>query len=93
MIDFDFFQELYQSVAKNKLRTILAGFTVAFAILLLGLILRPASNIMNIIAKAESKGKAVIKIFLSIKNETAKPKIRSQSMSGIFVFLNITEPV
>ena len=34
MIDFGFFREIFQSINKNKLRTLLSGFTVAFAIML-----------------------------------------------------------
>jgi putative ABC transport system permease protein len=47
MIDLDLFQELYQSVSKNKLRTILAGFTVSFAILLFTLLFGIGNGLMN----------------------------------------------
>lgn len=51
MIDFDLFQELYQSISKNKLRTILAGFTVAFAILLFTLLFGIGNGLMNTFKK------------------------------------------
>ena len=34
MPDYGFFREVFQSLNKNKLRTLLSGFTVAFAIML-----------------------------------------------------------
>ena len=34
MLDFGLFREIFQSLNKNKLRTLLSGFTVAFAIML-----------------------------------------------------------
>ncbi len=38
MIDFGFFREIFQSINKNKLRTLLSGFTVAFAIMLFAIL-------------------------------------------------------
>jgi len=34
MFDFDLWREIFQSINKNRTRSLLSGFTVAFAILL-----------------------------------------------------------
>jgi len=38
MFDLDRWQEIFQTIGKNKLRTVLAGFTIAFAIMLFTLL-------------------------------------------------------
>ena len=38
MFDLDRWREIFQSISKNKLRSALSGFTVAFAILLFTLL-------------------------------------------------------
>ena len=47
MIDFGFFREIYQSISKNKLRTLLSGFTVAFAIMLFAILFGVANGLQN----------------------------------------------
>ncbi|MGB5463061.1 MAG: hypothetical protein WBM92_06825 [Aureibaculum sp.] len=38
MFDFDRWIEIFQTISKNKLRTVLSGVTIAFAILLFTLL-------------------------------------------------------
>ena len=47
MIDFGFFREIFQSISKNKLRTLLSGFTVAFAIMLFAILFGVANGLQN----------------------------------------------
>ena len=47
MIDFGLFREIFQSLNKNKLRTILSGFTVAFAIMLFTILFGIANGFQN----------------------------------------------
>lgn len=47
MFDLDLWREIYQSISKNKLRSLLSGFTVAFAILLFTLLFGIANGLEN----------------------------------------------
>ena len=47
MIDFGFFREIFQSISKNKLRTLLSGFTVSFAIMLFAILFGVANGLQN----------------------------------------------
>ena len=47
MFDIDLWREIFQSIRKNKLRSILSGFTVAFAILLFTLLFGIANGLEN----------------------------------------------
>ena len=47
MIDFGLFREIFQSLNKNKLRTILSGFTFAFAIMLFTILFGIANGFQN----------------------------------------------
>ncbi|CAM1340368.1 ABC transporter permease [Tenacibaculum amylolyticum] len=47
MFDLDSWREIFQSISKNKLRAILSGFTVAFAILLFTLLFGIVSGLKN----------------------------------------------
>ncbi len=51
MFDLDRWQEVFQTIRKNKLRTVLAGFTIAFAILLFTLLFGIANGLKNTFAK------------------------------------------
>ena len=39
MFDLDGWQEIFQSIGKNKLRTVLSGLTITFAIMLFTILL------------------------------------------------------
>ncbi len=47
MFDLDRWREIFQSINKNKLRSVLSGFTVAFAILLFTLLFGIVSGLSN----------------------------------------------
>lgn len=47
MFDLDRWREIFQSINKNKLRSVLSGFTVAFAILLFTLLFGIVSGLQN----------------------------------------------
>ena len=47
MPDYGFFREVFQSLNKNKLRTLLSGFTVAFAIMLFTILFGIANGFQN----------------------------------------------
>lgn len=52
MFDLDRWREIFQSINKNKLRSILSGFTIAFAILLFTLLFGIVSGLRNTFADA-----------------------------------------
>ncbi|CAL2081283.1 ABC transporter permease [Tenacibaculum sp. 190524A05c] len=52
MFDLDSWREIFQSISKNKLRAVLSGFTVAFAILLFTLLFGIVSGLKNTFADA-----------------------------------------
>ncbi|ALU74628.1 ABC transporter permease [Tenacibaculum finnmarkense genomovar ulcerans] len=47
MFDLDRWREIFQSISKNKLRSVMSGFTVAFAILLFTLLFGIVSGLSN----------------------------------------------
>ncbi len=47
MFDLDRWQEIFQTISKNKLRTVLSGFTIAFAILLFTLLFGIGNGLKN----------------------------------------------
>lgn len=52
MFDIDAWREIFQSINKNKLRSILSGFTVAFAILLFTLLFGIVNGLQNFFTQA-----------------------------------------
>ena len=63
MIDLGFFREIFQSISKNKLRTLLSGFTVAFAIMLFAILFGVANGLQNSF-NSEFSGDANNSIFI-----------------------------
>lgn len=51
MFDLDRWQEIFQTLSKNKLRTVLSGFTIAFAILLFTLLFGIGNGLKNTFAQ------------------------------------------
>ena len=47
MFDLDFWREIFQSIDKNRTRSILSGFTVAFAIMLFAILFGLANGLNN----------------------------------------------
>ncbi|MBT8252756.1 MAG: ABC transporter permease, partial [Bacteroidia bacterium] len=52
MFDLDLWREIFQSMNKNRTRSILAGFTVAFAILLFTILFGIANGLNNTFKEA-----------------------------------------
>lgn len=63
MFDLDRWREIFQAISKNKLRTILTGFTVAFAILLFTLLFGIGNGLQNTF-KSQFKDDATNSIFI-----------------------------
>ena len=51
MFDLDRWREIFQAISKNKLRTVLTGFTIAFAILLFTLLFGVGNGLKNTFAE------------------------------------------
>ena len=71
MLDFGLFREVLQSLNKNKLRTLLSGFTVAFAIMLFTILFGIANGFQNTFEN-EFAGDANNSIFI-YSGRTSKP--------------------
>ena len=52
MFDLDLWREIFQSISKNKLRSVLTGFTVTFAILLFTILFGVANGLNNTFKEA-----------------------------------------
>ena len=47
MFDLDRWREIFQSISKNKLRSVMSGFTISFAILLFTLLFGVVNGLSN----------------------------------------------
>ena len=52
MFDLDLWREIFQSINMNRTRSLLSGFTVAFAILLFTILFGMANGLQNTFAEA-----------------------------------------
>ena len=52
MFDLDLWREIFQSINKNRTRSLLSGFTVAFAILLFAILFGIANGLKNTFKEA-----------------------------------------
>ncbi|MGV6846494.1 MAG: ABC transporter permease [Lutibacter sp.] len=71
MFDLDRWQEIFQTIGKNKLRTILSGFTIAFAILLFTLLFGVGNGLKHTFEK-QFAGDAQNSIYIR-SGRTTKP--------------------
>ncbi len=70
MFDLDRWREIFQAISKNKLRTILTGFTISFAILLFTLLFGIGNGLKNTFTE-EFAGDAENVIYIN-KGKTSK---------------------
>jgi len=71
MFDLDRWREIFQTLSKNKLRTILSGFTIAFAILLFTLLFGIGNGLKHFFER-EFAGDATNSVYISA-GITTKP--------------------
>ena len=77
MFDIDRWREIFQSINKNKLRTILSGFTIAFAIMLFTILFGIGNGLKNTFQR-EFAGDSMFSIYLWA-GKTTKPYKGQQS--------------
>lgn len=71
MFDLDRWIEIFQSISKNKLRTVLSGFTIAFAILLFTLLFGVGNGLKHTFEK-QFAGDSMLSIYIW-SGTTTKP--------------------
>ena len=71
MFDLDRWREIFQAIGKNKLRTVLSGFTIAFAILLFTLLFGIGNGLKNTFER-EFAGNSQNSIYIN-SGTTTKP--------------------
>lgn len=70
MFDFDRWREIFQSINKNRLRSVMSGFTIAFAILLFTLLFGVANGLGNFFKSAfenKAQNKMSIRVWKTTK--------------------------
>ena len=70
MFDLDRWREIFQSINKNRLRTVMSGFTIAFAILLFTLLFGVANGLGNFLKSAfanQTQNKMFIRVWKTTK--------------------------
>ena len=70
MFDLDRWREIFQSINKNRLRTVMSGFTIAFAILLFTLLFGVANGLGNFFKSAfanQTQNKMFIRVWKTTK--------------------------
>ncbi len=77
MFDIDRWREIFQSINKNKLRTILSGFTIAFALILFTILFGIGNGLKNTFQR-EFAGDSMFSIYLWA-GKTTKPYKGQQS--------------
>lgn len=77
MFDLDRWREIFQTLGKNKLRTVLSGFTIAFAILLFTLLFGIGTGLKHFFER-EFAGDATNSVYIFAGN-TTKPYKGMQS--------------
>ena len=81
MFDLDRWQEIFQTISKNKLRTALSGFTIAFAILLFTLLFGVGNGLKHTFEE-QFAGDSQNSIYIN-SGRTTKPYKGLQSGRGI----------
>jgi len=71
MFDLDLWREIFQSINKNRTRSLLSGFTVAFAILLFTILFGIANGLNNTFV--ESFGNRTVNLISIYTSKTTKP--------------------
>ena len=72
MFDIDLWREIFQSINKNRTRSLLSGFTVTFAILLFTILFGLANGLNNTFAEAFVDD-AANAMYLSVLEQLLKP--------------------
>ena len=81
MFDIDLWREIFQSINKNRLRTLMSGFTVLFAIMLFTILFGIANGLQNTFTEAFGDD-ATNAIF--IRSGTTSKASNGLKLDGVF---------